>query len=302
MNMSDPSIDPAKKELLWLTHLELLLVVTIWAGTFVSTKIVLTQITPAVSALYRYVVASGILLFVNRGNTERIARTDYPSLLGLGLTGVTLYYLLQHYGIKYTNAVDAAVLISLSPLFIVIISWALLKERLKATTATGLFLALAGSVLVISNGRLNWDGSDARLWGDILILLTAVSWAIYSVYGKKLLQKYSPKTIITYTTVIGTLFLLPFSWLEAAGKHNFILDWFGWLNMLYLGGAASVYGYLAWYRGLTRLPAVTVGSYLYFRPLLTGIIAFIVLRESVGLFTVLGGGLIIAGTYLAIRQ
>ena len=292
---------PQRSNLL-LTHLELLGVITIWAGTFVATKIVLSEITPAFSALLRYIIASLILLVVNHRNRERVDRADYRSFFLLGLTGVTLYYLLQHFGIKYTNATDAAILISLSPIFIGLISWFLLKERLKLITGIGLGIALTGAVLVISNGKSIWDQPGGRIQGDLLILLTAVSWAIYSVYGKKLLSKYHPKTLITYTTLIGTVLLIPFSLPELNQIDLRQLSWGGWLNLLYLGGAASVYGYLAWYRALKKLPAITVGSYLYFRPLLTGIIAVIVLHETLSLFILAGGILILFGTYLAVKS
>lgn len=284
-----------------LTHLELLFVVAIWAGTFVATKIVLEQIPPVLSALYRYVIASLILLALNFRGMEKIERSDYPQMVLLSLTGVTLYYLLQHYGINYTNATDASILISLSPVFIGLISWLLLKEPIRPVTVLGLATAFVGSLLVITDGNFSWGQAGPRFWGDVLILLTAVSWAFYSVYGKKLLGRYRTGTLITWTTVIGTLFLVPFSIPELLHTTIQCPNWFIWLNLLYLGGAASVYGYLAWYRALERLPAVTVGSYLYFRPLLTGIIAALVLGERVGAFVVAGGVLIIVGAYLSSR-
>ncbi len=285
----------------WRIHLELLLVVAIWAGTFVATKIVLSEITPALSAVYRYIIASVILLMIDCHNPERIGPKDYPLIVFLAATGVTFYYLLQHYGIKYTNATDAAILVSLSPVFIGVISWGLLGEKLKPAAGIGLALSFAGSILVITNGDFAVQSADNRLRGDVLILLTAVSWALYSVYGKRLLQSYSARTIIKYTTVIGTILLIPFSLAEIRAAANFSFSWICFINLLYLGGLASVYGYLAWYRGLETLPAVTVGSYLYFRPLLTGIIAAVILREQAGFFTVLGGLLIILGTYLTTK-
>jgi drug/metabolite transporter (DMT)-like permease len=300
--MNEEIVRPVRKETLIFTHLELLFVVAIWAGTFVATKLVLTQIPPAISALYRYIVASVILLVLNSKNREKIEKRDYPSLLLLGLTGVTFYYLLQHYGIRYTNAIDASILVSLSPVFICLISWILLKEAVKPITIAGLLLALAGSILVIGGGKLSLGGLETRLWGNILILLTALSWAVYSVYGKKLLLKYKTITLITWTTLIGTIFLIPFSLAEISSGQNIWLDWFGWLYILYLGGAASVYGYLAWYRALNKLPYVTVGSYLYFRPVLTGIIAGIVLNEQIGLEVLIGGVIIILGTYLSTKR
>ncbi|WP_165908218.1 DMT family transporter [Hydrogenispora ethanolica] len=285
----------------YLIHLELLWVVALWAGTFVATKMVLAQIPPAASALLRYVIAAAILVGFNLRNRERVAREDYPVFLGLGLTGVTLYYLLQHYGIGLTTASDAAVLISLSPVFIGIISWLWLGEKLKASGGTGLVLALAGAILVIGNGKALGSQPPARLWGNCLILLTAVSWAVYSVWGKRMLVKYQPLTLITATTIIGAVLLVPFALPELSSLRPAQWTWLTWLNLLYLGGAASVYGYLAWYRGLERLPAVTVGSYLYFRPLLTGWIAAVVLHERIGLSVVAGAVLIILGTYLTTK-
>jgi drug/metabolite transporter (DMT)-like permease len=283
-------------------HIELFIVVAIWAGTFVSTKIVLAEITPALSALYRYIVASVMLMVLDYHNQERLQRADYPLIVFLSATGVTLYYLLQHYGIQYTNATDAAILISLSPVFIAIISWTLLGEKLSSANMLGLALAFGGSLLVITDGNISLNLHNERLWGNCLILLTAVSWALYSVYGKKLLQSYSALTIIKYTTVIGTIMLLPFSLSEISLKPSYGLSWWGIANLLYLGGPASVYGYLTWYKCLSRLPAVTVGSYLYFRPLLTGVIAAVVLHEKINLYVILGGLLILAGTYLATKN
>jgi drug/metabolite transporter (DMT)-like permease len=245
-------------------------------------------------------IASTLLLGLNFRNTERVDRSDYGAFFGLGLTGVTLYYLLQHYGIQYTTATDSAILISLSPVFVGLISWVWLKEPFKIKTGLGLLLAFGGALLVIGNGQVAWREPGLRVWGDFLILLTAISWACYSVGGKKLLAKYKPLTLITYTTVIGTGLLLPFAWTELTFSNFLPLTGVTWLNLLYLGGAASVYGYLAWYRGLTKLPTVTVSSYLYFRPLLTGIIAAIVLHEQVGMLSVIGGVLIIVGTYLTV--
>lgn len=300
MSESAPAESRQRLSKLFL-HLELLLVVAIWAGTFVSTKIVLTELPPALSALYRYVIASAILIVIDWGNTKRPARKDYPLLAFLGATGVTLYYLLQHYGIRYTNATDAAILISLSPIFIGIISWQLLGEKLKAAGITGLILSFVGCLLVITGGHPTAVSFDERFLGNVLILLTAIAWAFYSVYGKKLLRFYSTTTIIKYTTVSGTIFLIPFTIGEFDGHSIFTVSWNVFFHLLYLGGLASVYGYLAWYRGLSKLPAVTVGSYLYFRPLLTGFIAALVLQEQISLAVILGGVLIIAGTYLTTK-
>jgi len=115
---------------------------------------------------------------------------------------------------------------------------------------------------------------------------------------KKILERYSPVTVLAYSTFAGTLFLLPLALLEYPVNLRAI-DPLGWLNILYLGLMASAAAYLIWNVVLTRVPAVTAGAYLYVVPVIAALIAALFLREIPGLYTVIGGFMVLVGTYFA---
>jgi len=150
-------------------HLGLLLTVTIWASTFVSIKIVLSQISPNTLAFLRFLVASavfGVYLVCRR--QPPIKREDYPWVAVGGLTGITFYNFLQNQGLKYAGATDAAILASMAPVFIALLARLVLKEKISLCQAVGIVIAFVGSVLVATNGSLAGLAlNSTRLYGDL---------------------------------------------------------------------------------------------------------------------------------------
>ena len=281
-------------------HLGLLLTATIWASTFINIKIVLLQIPPNTLAFLRFLVAGIALGFYRLWRHQPfIKRQDWPLVALAGLTGVTLYNFLQNQGLKYAGATDAAILAAMAPVFIALLAWLCLGERVSRRQVAGIFMAFSGSVLVATNGSL--EGlvlNPARLYGDLLVLLTGLSWAVYSISLKRLLNRYTPVTVLTFSTIAGTLFLFPLALLEFPVNWAAI-DMSGWLNVLYLGLLASALAYLIWNTVLTRVTAVTAGIYLYLLPVITALIATLFLREIPGPYTIIGGIIVLLGTYLA---
>ena len=120
-----------------------------------------------------------------------------------------------------------------------------------------------------TNGSLaGFALNPQRLFGDFLVLLTGMAWAIYSTLVKTLLERYPAITVLAYTTFAGTLFLLPLSLAEL--PVNFAaVTLSGWLNIIYLGLFASAMAYLIWNLALGQVPAVTAAAYIYLIPVLT---------------------------------
>ena len=207
--------------------------------------------------------------------------------------------MLQNQGLRYAGATDAAILIAMSPVFIALLSWVILKERISKLQVTGIVIAFAGSVLVATNGSFNNFGfNKLRVYGDLLVLLSSLAWAIFSITLKKLLMRYPPTTIMTYSTFAGTIFLIPFSLSEY--PVNFLaINSAGWINIIYLGVLASALGNLIWNSALEKVPAVTAGAYLYLSPVVAAVVAFIFLHEIPGMYTIVGGLIILMGTFFA---
>lgn len=278
----------------------LVLVVAIWASTFINIKVVLPEVPPNTLACLRFALASlaFLIIFLWRG-FPRIERRDWWRIAFCGLTGVTLYNFLQNQGLRYAGATDASILASLAPVFMTLLAWLILKETPSRQKVSGIIIAFLGTVLLVTNGSLaGLSAAPLRLLGDLLILSTGLSWAAYNIVLKGLLERYAPLCVLAYSTFAGTLFLAPLMWLEAPLNLAGVSP-AAWLNIAYLGFMASALAYLLWNSALSRTPVVTAGAYLYLIPVFTAIIAAFYLHESPGIFTFIGGLLVLSGTYYA---
>lgn len=290
---------PEKKESTFAAHLGLFITTTIWASTFINIKIVLLQVPPNTLAFLRFFIASIILgIYSSLSRQPLIKRKDWGWAALSGLTGVALYNFFQNQGLRYAGATDAAILASMAPVFMAILAWLILKETITTKQIMGIIIAFIGSVLVATNGSLNGLTADPlRLYGDSLILLTGLTWGFYNISLKKLLSHYPAESVLTTSTISGTIFLLPLVIYEA--PHLTDINMWGWANVLYLGLLASALAYLLWNKALNKVSTVTAGAYLYLLPVITAIIAAIFLKEVPSGYTVFGGVLALAGTYFA---
>lgn len=292
--------DQNQKGALIKCHLSLLFVIIIWGSSFASIKILLPQVPPNTIALLRFIMASialGIFLVITK--QPRLQKKDLPGIFFSGLSGIAIFNVLQNQGLRYAGATDAAILIAMSPVFIALLSWVILKEGISRLQVVGIVIAFAGSVLVATNGTFNNLGFNRlRIYGDLLVLLSSFAWAVFSITLKKLLKRYPPTTIMTYSTFVGTVFLIPFSLLEY--PVNFLaINPVGWINIIYLGLLASALGNLIWNSALEKVSAVTAGAYLYLSPIVAAVTALIFIHEIPSLYTITGGIIILMGTFFA---
>lgn len=281
-------------------HIYLLIAITIWASTFINIKVVLLHIPANTLAFLRFFIASGAFIpwFFWQGR-PRLQSKDYGRVFLCGLAGITLYNFLQNQGLRSAGAIDAAILASMAPIFIAVLALIFLREKISLRQVLGIFTALTGSALVVTNGSFVLGNMPVeRLAGDGLILLTGVCWAVYSITLKGLLERYEPTLLLAYSTWIGTLLLLPLALMEPVPDFSNI-PLSSWLHVLYLGLAASALSYLLWNKALSQIKAASAGAYLYLIPLVTAIMAAIYLQEKPGLFTLFGGLAVLLGTYLA---
>jgi len=285
-----------------LSHLGLFTAAAIWASTFINIKYTLLQVQPNTLAFLRFLLATIALGLVCLLKKQRlVAGKDWLWASLSGLTGVTLYNFLQNQGLRYAGAVDSAILASLAPVFMAILARFVLKEKITRQQILGIFLAFFGSFLVATNGSLDFfQAEPLRLWGDFLIIFTGLAWGLYNTSLKKLLNKYSATSVLTSSTITGTVFLLPTLLLEMPLNLHTVNCW-GWLNVIYLGLFASALAYLLWNSALTKVGTVTAGAYLYLMPVITTVMAFLFLNERPGLITIIGGFLALLGTYFAGR-
>ncbi len=276
--------------------LVLLLTMLIWAGSFVFIKIGLQEVKPYNLAFYRFAIASPIIIIAVklRNRLQIVKIEDIPLIIVLAITGVTLLYAVQFVALTYTTATNSSILINTSVIFIALMSL-FLGEEFTKLKAFGVCLSFIGVIFVVSKGKLEFFGSKTFV-GDVLMIFDGFLWAVYTVLGKGMLEKYNPESLTAYAFAIGSMLLFPLAIYEGLANPLY-LSTTTWISLLYLAVLCSVFAYLVWYSALTVMDATKVSVFIYVIPFFTAVMAYLVLGEDIGIFTVLGGILTILGIY-----
>jgi drug/metabolite transporter (DMT)-like permease len=281
-----------------------LLAVVFWGVSFVATKAVVREISPFVLILMRAALGSALLLAVLAA--RRIAlvppRACWPTLALMGFVGVAFHQLLQAYALTLTSAVHTGWLIGLTPIWSALLARVLLGERFSGAKVVGLAAGFLGAAVVVTGGR--WGAGLIALpstHGDLLVLLSTLNWAAYSVLGRGVIRDLGATRATAGAMFLGLLMLLPALLVPRATAGLADLGATGWAAVLFLGVCCSGLGYLFWYRALERMEASRVGALLYLEPLVTLAASAILLGEPIRPATVLGGLLLLAGVGLVQR-
>lgn len=263
--------------------------------SFVATKAVLREIGPVTLIFVRFAIGAAVLAAMVRTIPPRDA---WPSLALMGFVGVFVHQMLQAYGLTLTSAVHTGWLIGLIPIWSALLSGILLHERFGAAKIIGLAGGFAGALLVITHGRFE-HGMLAlpSTRGDLLILVSTINWALYSVVGHPTIRRLGPRVATSGAMVFGVLMLAPFFAVQRGWREVPHLSAGGWGALLFLAIGCSALGYLFWYGALERVEVSRVASLLYLEPLVTFAAAVMLLREPVSA-TAVGGGIVVLASVL----
>ncbi len=285
-------------------QLKLFAAIAVWGGSFIATKIAVGEVSPVVVVWSRFLIGFLILGWFawRQGELSIPTWKDGLEFAFLGFMGITLHQWLQSSGLVTSEAATTAWIVSTSPVFMAVLGWLFLKEHLGVIGTLGIVLATLGVSLVISKGSFAgmFGGSFGRP-GDILILISALNWAVFSVMARPSLQRHSAVKVTFYMLLFGWLFTMP-QFLIGRHWHEFSqLTATGWMSILFLGVLCSALSYIFYNDGLQTLPASQVGAFLYLEPLVATLIAALVLSEQIVPATLAGGALILLGVWQVSR-
>jgi len=277
----------------------LLVLSTIWGLAFVAIKQADTELAPVNLALLRWLIASVpfliLLPIIGRPKTK-FERKDLPRLLVVALANVAGYHISLNYAETTLSAGLSALLISFGPIFIAILSYILLNEKVGRKVLLGLVLAVAGTV-VLSTGSISvTDLSSYR--GIVEALITALCYALFTVLAKPLVHKYGSASTTILAGLIGTAMLLPLlsqSLLAQASTLSFV----GWASVLYLSLLSTVFGYLMFYTLVSRGAVIRLSIQLYLVPVVSVIGGVLLLSEALTVSVVVGGGMMLAAVAIS---
>lgn len=282
-------------------HLLALLTVFIWGTTFVSTKILLEVFQPVQILFLRFFLGWLALWLLCPRFFHPVKRSQEGLFAAAGLSGVCLYYLLENIALTFTSASSVGVIVSVAPFFTALLAWLVLKaSKPSGAFFCGFALALAGITLLSYGGSaFSSDG-----FGDLLALLAAFCWAVYSLLTTRIAASGYPVVLSTRRIFFwGLLFMLPLvflsSWqadLQRLVKPPVLF------NLLFLGLGASALCFVTWNAALNYLGAVQTSVYIYLVPLITVVASRLVLREAFSWQIGLGLMLTLAGLFLSQKQ
>lgn len=280
----------------------LALTMLIWAGNWVIGRALREEIDPVTLNFWRWAIAALALLpfalprLAGRGE---VIRRHTGLLLLLSLAGVALFQTLVYLGLRSTTAVNGVLLNSSQPLFILLCSWALERERPTRRQVAGMLLSFAGIVVILARGELAALRELEFHAGDAWILLAMPIWGFYSVLLKRRPPELEGIGFLFVLSVMGVAMLAPLYALEVLRSPP------AWPSPAALGGAlyvalgASVAGFIFWNRAVMVVGANAAGFTLHLLPAFGTLLAIALLGESFRAFHAAGIATIVAGVLLA---
>lgn len=288
----------------WRPSPYLLLVLTtlFWSGNFVLGRAVHTVFTPFTLSFWRWTVALAILspfVWKSLRIQAPLIRQHGLILLWLSILGVVNFNTFVYLGLQQTTATNALIMLSVTPVLIVALSFLLLRQTVSRWQAPGIALSLIGVLVIVSRGDIHallaWRVNPGDLW----ILAAIVSWALYSVCLRWRPAQLEPLNFQAATMIIGVAILTPLYLWDLSQNYSVAVNAATVSSILYLALFPSILAYIFWNRAVTELGANRCGQFLHLMPAFGAVLAMIFLGERLYSFHGIGIALIAAGIYLA---
>lgn len=275
----------------------------LYGTSYFASRVALDSIPPATLALVRLVLAAMLLgaLAARSGRASPLARGDRWRIAWMGILGFSAAYALAHWGVYRSTVTNAALLIVVEPLTIILVSPVMLGERLRRHEVAGGALALVGSVLVVVNGVPGITTEVAPHWrGDVLLILSGVAFAAYTLIGRDVLARVEPMRVTVWSIVWGAVAVAPLAAAEWLAGSRPSMTTAGAVATLYLGLAISGVGYLVWNWAVQRVRAPRAAVSLTVQPIVGALLGTVLLGDPLTAFTMAGGLLIVLGLGCAV--
>lgn len=285
------------------THLALTLVAAIYGATFTLAKEVMPEFMGPFGFIAVRVTCAFVLFLIYHRIfvKEPVAYyTDYLYFFVCAVFGVAMNTLLFFQGLSITHPVNASLIMTMSPVFVLLFATISKAEQTNGSKIGGIMLGALGAGMIIGGPRID---ADAGHWlGDLLVLMNAASYAVYLVIVKPLMRRYQPMTIITWVFFFGSLLVLPFGFNEAVNARWAEMTPLVWFSVAFVTIGTTFFAYLLNAYALKRVNSSVVGAYIYLQPFMATIIAVGFGGYFLSWDQLIYSLLIFAGVYLVSRN
>ena len=290
-------------------HLCLTVAALIYGANYPLAKSVMPEPFPPVGFIFMRVLGAGLLFWIIRIRVkEKIASTDWWRLFLCGLTGVACNQLFFFMGLQKTSPLNAAIIMTNTPILVMLLAALILKNRITLRKGIGVALGATGAVGVLWLSRGDNTGLSNPI-GDLFILINAMSYGLYLVLVKPLMAKYNPLTVISYVFLFGFVVVGPVGFGSFSDIQWSTVDGWGWMVWAFVILGTTFLTYLFNILALRHVQPTVSSSYIYFQPVLSAFFSWLLSTFThlnyTGDFTWIKAGfalLIFMGVYLVSVQ
>jgi drug/metabolite transporter (DMT)-like permease len=286
---------------------DLLAAAALWGGMYVVSAGTFSRIPPLTLGLLRLVVGVAALAMVFRFRLGFRRATLGRTIAAGAIVALTL--VLQFVGTELTGGAEGALLTTTTPAFVLLFGVTLERERVHPAAWVGVVVALAGVAVVAGRNAgpapeafaTSFAGLPSRLVGDLLLVASAATWALFSSVGRPLVAAVGAFRAILQASAIAIVLLVPFVALELGARRLPALDAPGLAAVLYLGIGATAVAWSLWYRGYAAAPPPVSAAAFFAHPIVGAALGTLLLHETIDTGFVAGGLLIGLGVVALVR-
>jgi len=276
----------------------------VYGSSYVVSRIALEYMGPATLSLLRLLIGSLVLVpaaLAQRRDGVRLSRADRWNIFWMGLIGFAAAFAFGNWGLAHSTATNAALLITVEPVALILFSPLVLGERLTRREAVGAALTVLGAAVIVVNGIPGVSVAIVPHWrGDILLVLSGLSYVAYSLFGRDVLARHPAVPVTAWSILWGTAAMVPFAAAEWLAGDRPVWTRTAILAGLYLGLIITALGYLLWNWALERMEAPRLAIFVNIQPLVGALLGVLLLHEALTVYTVAGGLLILLGVHVAV--
>ena len=283
----------------WWVHPVLLTTGLIYGANYSIAKSLMPEPVSAFGFIFLRVLVAGLIFWLLSWafvNESIESRRDFLKLMASAFFGAAVNMLLFFKGLSMTSPVNGSLIMTLTPVVVVTVSYFVLRERITSRKVLGLALGFGGAVFLI--GLHEFSISNESLLGDLMMIGNASTYAVYLVLVKPLMARYHPITVMKWVFLFGLIFITPFSIGEAVSIPFATLNTSQWFSMAYVILGTTVFAYIANAAALKHINSSVVGYYIFLQPLFAALIEVVTGRELPTVGKLISATLIFLGVYL----
>ena len=285
------------------SHLAIIGANTIWGLNYVIAKGIIPDFLLPRAVVFLRVSGTLILFWLLHFflPSEKVEKKDLFKMALCSVFGVVTNQILFFEGLNRTTPISASIIATGIPIFILIFSHFILKEKITGVKVFGIMFGAAGALMII----LSAGAGDFRLntlLGNFMIFTSNASWALYLVLIKPLMEKYDPLTIMKWTFLFGFIIIFPFSFGAVASSSFAQIPFDIWMSVFFVVFITTGFAYCLVNYSLKTVSPNVNGIYIYLQPLVASLVAIILGKDKLTVIDLIAAVLIMAGVYLITRQ